>query len=484
MSRIHFTSAMVVLAILASVGPSECLAADGEIPVLHGNWFQIAENSPDVDPYNNPAAPHNACDFTIFQAADDTWQLISCIRETTYPGSTRLFYRWQTDDPLSGDWDPQGIFMTTDMSIHTVEGRLQAPHCFVEDGTYYFFYNNAGAFCMTSPDGLNWTHHTDYQGDHKFFDMGRDVMIYDDRTGVTGKWIAYYTDNGVEARTADSLEGPWSAEFQAASAGNPESPFVVRRPNGDYFRWSQTSVYRSEDPTSFPGETATVMGPKPGISGGRYAPEIVEINGKQYIAGYGYGIWLGEMKWIPEERPALVKYDFEGDTLTPWTVEAVSASDMSTTVQYKGFADNVDGRGWGGRNFRGQSAAEALANGDYFEFTLTAEDQPLDLTMISFFMSKQSAGADQWFLRSSLDDFAADIEAGSGGEASFFLGLDDLPLVEDSVTFRLYCWGQSLSANHRTYIDDVQIDGLVVPEPATLLLLTGGALVLRLRKRT
>jgi PEP-CTERM motif-containing protein len=310
-------AAMAVLLALGATAWADAAPA----PKITGNWWQICDSNVDLGAWTSDT--QDACDFTVFQADDGTWQLIACMRYTDYPGSTRLFHRWQADSLTDTMWEPQGVFLTTDMSIHTVEGRLQAPHSFVEDGTHYLFYNNAGAFCMTSPDGLNWTHHTDYQGNHKFFDMGRDVMIYDDRAGTTGKWIAYYTTSAVDARTADSLEGPWSAEFRAASAGNPESPFVMKQ--GDYyFRWSQNEVYRSQDPTDFAEDYVTKMW------WWKYAPEIiVDDSGQLYAAAYSHGrIYVAPMEWTTDDDPAI---DVDLTSITPSVGQLVESFDPNVT---------------------------------------------------------------------------------------------------------------------------------------------------------
>lgn len=262
------------------------------IPELDGGWWQIAENAPDVSPYNNHPH-HNACDFTIFQAADGTWQLIACIRETTISCATRLFYRWEGQNLTDTFWTGQGIFLTC-MDVGTASST-QAPHCFFESGLHYFFFNSTGARCWTSADGKNFSMHTDYLGNSKFFDMGRDVMVFDNRAR-DGLWHAYYTANAMEKRTATQLEGPWSdPPVTVLSGDNPESPFVVRYGNG-YYLWAQSSVYYSVDPAHFQSPPVTVMWR------GKYAPEILKSNGQYYAAGYGNGIHLARLAWhVPDD---------------------------------------------------------------------------------------------------------------------------------------------------------------------------------------
>jgi hypothetical protein len=51
--------------------------------VINGPWWQIAEN-PNLGPLTTPQ--QQPVDFSIWQAADGTWQLWSCIRGTNCGG--------------------------------------------------------------------------------------------------------------------------------------------------------------------------------------------------------------------------------------------------------------------------------------------------------------------------------------------------------------------------------------------------------------
>ena len=52
-------------------------------PFIHGDWWQVA-GVPDVGKYND--AKQEPVDFSVWQAADGTWQLWSCIRGTKCGG--------------------------------------------------------------------------------------------------------------------------------------------------------------------------------------------------------------------------------------------------------------------------------------------------------------------------------------------------------------------------------------------------------------
>ena len=82
------------------------------IPAIDGDWWTIA-GDPDVTPYTTPE--QQPVDFGIWQAADETWQLWSCIRKTSIPGKTRLLHRWEGAKLTDRDWQPMGIAMTSPM---------------------------------------------------------------------------------------------------------------------------------------------------------------------------------------------------------------------------------------------------------------------------------------------------------------------------------------------------------------------------------
>lgn len=293
------------------VVPTDQCAVD--VPYVDGSWWRIGENAPDVTPYNTDN--HNACDFTIWLDSSGTWHCVACIRSTSYPGSTRFFHEWTGDSLTQTDWTPQGIFWTTgtagepdaigfELGVNTPytrEGRLQAPHCFKHDNRYYMFHNNAGAFCLVSDDGATFTQMQNHEGGYAFFGMGRDVMIFNN-LAVDGLWYAYFLSNGsslydaphMAARTASVLEGPWSGDPTLAvhTEGNPESPFAYRY-NDRIYLWEQGTVFQSHDAASFHGDPVTIM------FRGKYAPEIIEYNREQYVAGYGNGIWVAKVAWYP-----------------------------------------------------------------------------------------------------------------------------------------------------------------------------------------
>src|SRR5262245_21645270 len=83
-------------------------------PEIVGDWWTIA-GVPDLGALSAPGM--QPVDFTIWQAADGTWNLWSCIRFTKVGGHSRLFYHWQSASLTAPDWTPIGIAMEADPSV-------------------------------------------------------------------------------------------------------------------------------------------------------------------------------------------------------------------------------------------------------------------------------------------------------------------------------------------------------------------------------
>ena len=84
------------------------------IPTIDGDWWQVA-GDPDIGEYTSPK--QQPVDFGVWQAADGTWQLWSCIRHTNCGGNTRLFFRWEGESLDYPDWKPMGIAMEADTAL-------------------------------------------------------------------------------------------------------------------------------------------------------------------------------------------------------------------------------------------------------------------------------------------------------------------------------------------------------------------------------
>ncbi|KAA5544644.1 alpha/beta hydrolase fold domain-containing protein [Roseiconus nitratireducens] len=282
-------------------------------PRISGPWIKLVGQPPLEKWATEDAEP---VDFTVYQADDGRWQLISCIRKTAHPGNHRLLYRWSSPELDREGWDPEGIFLSSKPEWDHNEGTVQAPFHVRDNGNHYLFYNSRGGHLMKSKDGINYAP----VGNQAVFPMGRDVCILDDRE-QSGKWIAYYTspekginpatnDHTIRARTAKYLEGPWSEDateippITSPPSGYKfvyaESPLVVKR--GDhYYRFEQLDVFRSADPLKWDGPPIARLAPRDPLK--RLAPEIATRDGQDYLIAYQWrgkdprGIYMAPLDW-------------------------------------------------------------------------------------------------------------------------------------------------------------------------------------------
>jgi hypothetical protein len=314
---VNFARILFVFCLLAGLSPAQNVrAADAVlVPKIEGPWWQVA-GSPDLGKYTTDR--QQPVDFAIWQAADGTWQIWSCIRSTGYPGWTRLFYRWEAKNITDHDWKPMGIAMTSDTGLGEVEGMLQAPYVMRAQGQYVMFYGTGDHIALaTSRDGKEFQRRISPEGTVGMFSDGfgtRDPMTI--RAG--GTFYTYYSANpgtvfdakDASAANRSSLHMMANADLvrtspdlkhwsdakvvaQGGEAGtgpySAECPFVYYDRKSRYYylfrtqhygEKPETRVYRSKDPVNF------------GVNDDRYlvetlpvaAPEIVESHGQLYIA--------------------------------------------------------------------------------------------------------------------------------------------------------------------------------------------------------
>jgi hypothetical protein len=309
-----------------------CYAAEEIlVPKIDGDWWQVA-GDPDLGKYTTEK--QQPVDFAVWQASDGTWQLWSCIRATSYPGWTRLLYRWEANQLTDRNWRPMGIAMMSDVELGEVEGMLQAPYVMRHQGRYLMFYGTGDHVALaTSRDGKTFQRRLLPDGKVGMFTDGfgtRDPMTI----LVHGTFRTYYSANpGTVFAAGDSTQSNrstlrlkgnadlvrtstdlvhWSDARKVAAGGeagtgsySAECPFVYyHKTSGYYYLFrtqhygmgAETRVYRSKDPDNF------------GIDDDRYlvetlpvaAPEIVESHGQLYIAALLpslKGIQIAKLSW-------------------------------------------------------------------------------------------------------------------------------------------------------------------------------------------
>lgn len=288
------------------------------VPKIEGEWWPVA-GVPDLgEKYNKPG--QQPVDFGIWQAADGTWQIWSCIRNTKSEGRTRLFHRWEGAHLTDTNWKPMGIAMIADPGVGEEAGGLQAPFVLLDHDLYHLFYGDWNHICQaTGKDGKTFTRLLNAQGKSGMFaestDPGantRDPMVL--KIGDT--FYCYYSampnqHGAVFCRTSKDLK-TWGDSHQVAFGGSAgdgpyaaECPYVVAH-DGWYYLFrtqhygqdAQTSVYCSRDPLDFGINTDKHLAGRLPVA----APEIFTYQGRLYIAALNsaiQGIQIAKLGWQP-----------------------------------------------------------------------------------------------------------------------------------------------------------------------------------------
>jgi hypothetical protein len=315
MTRLLTSASVLVLLAPALFGAGPPLT-----PRLTGEWWTVA-GDPDLGPLTDPR--QQPVDFAIWQAADGTWQLWSCVRGTKEPGKTRLFHRWEGARLTDTNWTPKGIAMQADPALGETQGGLQAPYVIRQGDKFWMFYGDWSHICLAvSTDGKAFTRYRNAEGKPQLDFPGpvdRDRNVRDPMVlRIGGKWYCYYTahpgNKGADyVRTSDDLLH-WGQERLVAargkSGGGPysaECPFVVEPQPGHYYLFrtqgygkdAQTMVYHSRDPLDFgiDNDAAHYVTTLPVA-----APEVFRYEGRWYLAALLpslKGLRVVRLEWVP-----------------------------------------------------------------------------------------------------------------------------------------------------------------------------------------
>jgi hypothetical protein len=306
-----------------TVFPGEPAKKNSFVPMIDGEWWDIASN-PDLGKFGKQG--QEPVDFGIWQAADGTWQVWSCIRNVNSGGHERLFYRWEGKNLTDTHWTPMGIAMQPDPELGESEGGLQAPFVIEEKDTYYMFYGDWDRICLAkSADGKIFERVLNKRGQPDLFrgpyQNTRDAMVLKSN----GLFFCYYTGHtstpppgqdscAVFCRISTDLY-QWSDPLVVCSGGSPskgiawygadsECPFVVNYNQSFYLFRNQlygpgglNTQYVSDNPLYFgTGDDNSHLIGQLNVS----APEIIEYNGEYYIAALKPnldGIRVAKLKW-------------------------------------------------------------------------------------------------------------------------------------------------------------------------------------------
>jgi Glycosyl hydrolases family 32 N-terminal domain len=307
---------LLALIILQITSLIPCSAQTTLCPKIQGDWRTIA-SSPDLGELTS--STQQPVDFAIWQAADDTWQLWSCIRGTKEIGKTRLFYCWEGQKLTDANWKPMGIAMRAETKFGETPGGLQAPFVFKNKKLFYMVYGDWENICLaTSADGKHFSRQNNLNGKPALFTEGqgnntRDPMVI----RIGNLWHCYYTaypnkQGSVYCRTSKdfvSWNEPHVVAFGGSADTGPfsaECPFVVQPQKGNYFLFRTqhygndaiTRVYHSKNPLEFGvnEDKKHLVGTLP-IA----APEIIFYEGQYYVAALLpslKGIQIAKMQWV------------------------------------------------------------------------------------------------------------------------------------------------------------------------------------------
>lgn len=309
---------LTVLSILLIACSSKAATQGVKVPTIEGPWWQVAGNPAGHKYATDKQEP---VDFGIWQAADGTWQIWSCIRKTTAGGEggmTRFFYRWEGRNLTDTDWKPMGLAMDADPALGETPGGLQAPHVVKIDDTYHMFYGDWVHIChATSADGKTFTRVIQPNGKTGLFSEGpdantRDIMMlqhndlwygyftcHPNRQGMvcvrTTRDFAKWSDSTVVAFGGQAGTNFYSAECPHVVSLGPEQFYLFRT---QAYGKPKTSIYFSKDPMMFGiNQDAKYLLCTLPVA----APEIIHHEGKYYIAALNEGkldgIRIARLNW-------------------------------------------------------------------------------------------------------------------------------------------------------------------------------------------
>jgi hypothetical protein len=288
------------------------------MPVISGDWWTVA-TKPDVGEFASPKM--EPVDFAIWQAADGTWQIWSCVRKTKLPRGTRLFHRWEGKNLTDTNWEAKGNAMQSEEKYGELPGSIQAPYVFQHDGKYIMFYGDWVNICKAeSKDGKTFERVIQPNGKTGMFANGpaavntRDAMVLK----IGDLWHCYYTAHPNKegedyCRTSKDLT-TWSESHTVSNGGRAvgslaaaECPFVVEPQPGhfylfrtfNYFDRPKTLVYYSTNPLHFglDEDDKHLLTQLPVA-----APEIFKVGDQYYVAALLPkldGIRIAKLNWVP-----------------------------------------------------------------------------------------------------------------------------------------------------------------------------------------
>jgi hypothetical protein len=392
----------------------QVLAAEIYIPAIDADWRQIA-STPDLGDYNNPK--QEPVDFALWQAADGSWQLWSCIRTTNLGGHTRLFYGWEGASLIDKDWTPKGIKMMAESELGEPLGGLQAPHVVRFKEQYWMVYGDWDNMRLAvSKDGKSFERLTSAG---VIFTEGpkvnnRDPMLLFTRS----RWNCYYTafpagHGYVYCRTSEDLlswSDPVIVSYGGKAGNTPyscECPHVVELKPNCYFLFrtqfygpgAQTTIYQSGNPYNFGIDNDAGYVRQMNLC----APEIVTHEGRYYIAALNPnldGVRIARLKWKCFEKPVFAFDDPQ--SRSQWEIKGDLKNGFTNFNQARVYpkTDYFIDTGEGGSNKIDESLTGTMESP---AFTITSAECLLYISgrkdSENLYVSVQDAGSGREYVR-------------------------------------------------------------------------------------
>jgi hypothetical protein len=329
-------------------------------PVVDGEWWHVA-GDPDLGEYTRER--QQPVDFAVWQAADGTWQLWSCIRGTGCGEHTRLFYRWEGQNLTDANWRPMGIAMEARPELGESPGGLQAPHVVRHQGLYHMAYGDWVNICFaTSKDGKTFERVIQPDGKTGVFSEGpgcntRDAMLIQ----IDGLWHCYYTAYPHRrgygfCRTSPDLK-TWSNSCVVSYGGQVgpgatqnECPHVVELEPGLFYFFrnqyygerARNWVYWSRNPLNFGIDDDSRLVRSWHVA----APEIIRHEGQYYVASLLdslKGIKIAKLKWVKLPEIGQAVFDFDSaEARDAWTSKGGDLASVFTSSTRSNFEARTD----------------------------------------------------------------------------------------------------------------------------------------------
>jgi hypothetical protein len=176
------------------------------------------------------------------------------------------------------------------------------------------------------------------------------------------------------------------------------------------------------------------------------------------------------------------------------TFNATGIQDQQLITRGAGLNPASAIRGFGANNYTSTNAAGAVTANDYMQWTIAADPNwTFSVTQLVFQVSRSSTGPTNLFLRTSSDNFIADILVWGTNNVGTTRTAISVPVniaSTNNLTFRLYGYAGQSTGSFRfdgglasDTLNELEIYGVAIPEPGTFILIALGLSFLTFARR-